>query len=271
LPAQRLLITGSAGIMGGFLRTRLAKPDRVLRLMDVAPQKPPAGGEPVEVVTGSITDPDALAAAFDGVDAVLHLGGRSREDTWADILATNVDGTHSVLDAARAAGVTRVILASSNHAAGFRVIGEDGPGGLHADTSPRPDTYYGVSKAAIESLGALYHHRFGMDVVCVRIGTCFEQPWDERGLSTWLSPDDAGRLVEACLTAPAPGYRIIWGISANTRRFCSLDEAMALGYEPQDDAERFADQLAGTAPKPDGPVFMGGGFTTAPLGEPNPL
>lgn len=268
---QRVLITGAAGTIGGFLRTRLAKPGRMLRLLDVVPPAEPADGEAVEVLTGSITDADALAAACEGVGAVIHLGGCSRENTWDEILTVNIDGTQRVLDAAREAGTSRVVLASSNHAAGFRVVGVDGPAGLHADSSPRPDTYYGVSKAAMEALGALYHHRFGMDVLCLRIGTCFERPWDERGLSTWLSPDDAGRLFEACLSAPAPGYRILWGVSANTRRICSLREAEELGYEPRDDAERFAAELASGPPRtPADPVFLGGPFTTAPLGVFNP-
>jgi uronate dehydrogenase len=267
----KILITGAAGTVGGFLRTRLSTPDRMLRLLDIVPPAPATPDERVEILTGSIGDPDVLAAACAGVDAVVHLGGQSREDTWANILTVNVDGTQHVLEAARVAGVSRVILASSNHAAGFRVVGEDGPDGLRADTSPRPDTYYGVSKAAMEALGALYHHRFGMDVICIRIGTCFEAPWDERGLATWLSPDDCGRLVDACLTAPGPGYRIVWGVSANTRRVCSLREAEELGYRPQDDAERFAGELATGAAPPSGPVFMGGPFTTAPLGVHNPL
>ncbi len=60
-------------------------------------------------------------------------------------------------------------------------------------------------------------------------------------LATWLSPDDAGRLFEACLTAPAPGFRVIYGVSANTRGgWVSLDGAHALGYEARDDAEVYA-------------------------------
>jgi NADP-dependent aldehyde dehydrogenase len=268
---QRVLITGATGTIGGFLRTRLPRPGRTLRLLDVVPPPEPGPGEAVEVLTGSITDQATLAAACDGADAIIHLGGQSREHTWEEILAVNIDGTQRVLAAARAAGVGRVVLASSNHAAGFRTIGEDGPDGLRADSSPRPDTYYGVSKAAMEALGALYHDRFGMAVLCLRIGTCAERPWDERGLFTWLSPDDAGRLFEACLSAPEPGYRVVWGVSANTRGICSLREAKALGYQPRDDAEQFAAELTGApASSTAAQVFLGGPFTTTPLGVHNP-
>jgi len=273
LTEERVLITGASGGVGKFMRTRLRRPGRWLRLMDIVPPAPADDDEAVEIVTGSINDPDLLVSAFDGVTALIHLGGQSREDTWANILTTNIDGTHNVLEAARVAGVQRVILASSNHSVGFRVIGDDGPDGLRADSSPRPDTYYGVSKAAIESLGALYHHRFGMDVICIRIGTCFVAPWDIRGLSTWLSPDDAGRLFEACLTTPSPGYRIIWGVSDNTRRVSSLREAEELGYKSADNAEKFAAEIIDKVGAPDGPIsgFVGGGFTTIPLGVHDPL
>ena len=151
-----------------------------------------------------------------------------------------------MLEAAREAGVGRVVLASSNHAVGFRRVADAGEDGLPADSSPRPDTYYGVSKAAIEALGSLYHSRFGMDVIAVRIGSCFETPLPLglRGLTTWLSPDDGARLFEACLAAPSPGYRLIWGVSDNTRRVYSLAEAEALGYRSEDDAEIYADQMS---------------------------
>ena len=115
-----------------------------------------------------------------------------------------------------------------------------------------PDTYYGVSKAAGEALAALYAHRYGLEAICVRILSCFDRPRDPRMLATWLSPDDAGRLFEACLTAPAPGFRVIYGVSANTRGgWVSLDGARALGYEPRDDAEAYAAEvLPPRAPRP---------------------
>lgn len=269
---ERVLVTGAAGVIGKFMRTRLAKPGRILRLLDIAEPAPAGPDEAVEIVTGSVTDPDAMAAACRDVDAIIHLGGLSREDTWDRILEINVDGTHTLLEAARAAGVGRIVLASSNHAVGFRRNDEGGADGVPADTTPRPDTYYGFSKAAIEALGSLYHSRFGMDVICVRIGTCFEEPWEERGLGLWMSPDDCGRLLEACLSAPAPGFRIINGVSANTRQVLSLREAEELGYRPQDDAEKFAQKILGD--QRESTIvgdFLGGTFTVAELGSPNPL
>lgn len=272
MPDQCVLITGAAGVVGTLMRPRLARSGRTLRLLDQTTPAAAGPDESAQIRTGSVTDPDLMTDACDGVDAIIHLGGISRESSWQQILAVNIDGTRTVLEAARRCGVPRVILASSNHAVGFRRYDEAGPAGLPAGSSPRPDTYYGVSKAAAEALGSLYHSRFGMHVVCVRIGSCFPRPPGARGLVTWLSPDDGARLFEACLSAPDPGYRVIWGVSANTRGAYSLAEAEALGYRPADDAERYAPEIltGGTAPA-DPSDHIGGPFTTTALGEPNPL
>ncbi|MFF3569565.1 NAD-dependent epimerase/dehydratase family protein [Nocardia jiangxiensis] len=264
---QRILITGAAGIVGTLMRPRLARPGRILRLLDIAPLEPAAPGEQVEIVTGSVTDAEVVTAACQGVDAVIHLGGISREDSWERILEVNIDGTHTVLEAAQAAGVPRVILASSNHAVGFRRIGEAGPAGLPADSSARPDTYYGVSKATMEALGSLYHSRFGMDVSCLRIGSCFDHPADVRQLSLWLSPQDCARLLETCLSTAEPGFRVLWGISANTRAVVSQGAGEQIGYRPVDDAEVFADRM----PPGELPGYLGGAFCDIPLGQHNPL
>lgn len=239
---MRILITGAAGGVGTLLRPRLARDGRILRLLDITPIDPGAGEE---AVTADITDAEAMAAAMDGADAVLHLGGHSLEQPWADILQVNIHGTYVVLEAARKAGVRHAVLASSNHAVGFHPRTELAPDYLF----PRPDTYYGVSKVAVEALGSLYHDRYGMAVTCLRIGSCFERPRDLRMLSTWLSPDDCARLVEAALVAD--GFHVVWGVSANTRRWWSLDEGRAIGYEPKDDAEVYAAELLAEYGEPD--------------------
>jgi hypothetical protein len=124
--------------------------------------------------------------------------------------------------------------------------------------------------AANEALGRLYHDRFGMEVICLRIGTWFEKPGSARGLATWMSPDDGARLVEASLATRDPGFRIVWGISRNTRRWWSLAEGEAIGYHPVDDAEKFASEyLNGAEPDLIDPVhhLLGGQFCAIPLGE----
>jgi nucleoside-diphosphate-sugar epimerase len=254
--SQRILVTGAAGAIGTMLRPRLARTGRTLRLLDVAPL---TAGPGEEVRSGSVSDLDLMVRACADVDVVLHLGGHSREAAWADILEHNINGTYTVLEAARRAGAPRVVFASSNHAVGFRPVDE--PAGEYL--YPRPDTYYGVSKAAGEALGSLYHDRYGLDVICLRIGSCAERPWNERGLATWLSPDDCARLMEASISVPSPGFRVVWGISANTRASFSLAEARALGYAPQDDAEVFAAEM----PASEGldKVYLGGDFCAPSL------
>ncbi|MFD7076789.1 NAD-dependent epimerase/dehydratase family protein [Nocardioides sp. NPDC059952] len=272
---ETVLITGASGVVGRLMRTRLAREGRVLRLLDVVRPEPPAEGEAVEVIEASVTDEAAMSAACEGVEAIIHLGGISVEGPWADILSANIDGTRVVLEAARDAGVARVVLASSNHAAGFYdldTVRSEGPAeGLAAGAFPRPDTYYGVSKVAMEALGSLFHDRYGIDVTALRIGSCFERPWDRRSLWTWMSPDDGARLLEACLATPEPGFRVVWGISRNTRRWWSLEAGEAIGYHPQDDSEIFAAELLGDAidDGPQGPEerLAGGKFCFTPLGE----
>lgn len=236
---ETILITGGAGRIGGYLRSRLRRQDRTLRLLDIG-QVQPAAGEHEEQVTASVTDLDAMTAACSGASAVVHLAAYAGNVSWPQILETNINGTWCALEAARMAGVPRVVLASSNHAVGF-TRRDDQP--LPDDAPPRPDTYYGVGKVTMEALGALYADRYGMDVLCLRIGTCRDRPADVRSLSTWLSPDDAGRLVEAALTVLSPGFRIVWGISANTRRWWSAAGGEAIGYHPADDAEQYAAEL----------------------------
>ncbi|MFJ6569228.1 NAD-dependent epimerase/dehydratase family protein [Streptomyces sp. NPDC091292] len=267
--ARRILLTGAAGRIGTVLRSGLAHPDRVLRLLDVAPQRPADPDERVEIVRASFTDPHAIRDACRGVDAVVHFGGCSGEAPWETVRAVNVDGTQMVLAAAAETGVRRVVLAGSIHAVGFRNRDETAHGPLPADSPARPDTFYGVSKAAVEALGSLYHSRFGIDVTCLRIGAFRPRPAAPEDLAAWLSPADAVRLVEACLRVEPAGFRVLWGISANTRRWWSHAEAEAIGYHPQDDAERYADQIPGhdgAAPATLRTHQVGAGFCTMPLG-----
>ncbi|GAA0434127.1 NAD-dependent dehydratase [Acrocarpospora corrugata] len=258
---MRILMTGAAGKVGTLLRPRLARDGRVLRLADLVPIDSP------DSVVADLTDPVAMAAAMRGVDAVIHLGGQSREHPWPDIVHANMTGTHTLLETARLEGVRNVVLAGSHHAAGYHTRPPD-TADLPDYAYPRPDTFYGVSKVVMEALGSLYHDRFGLNITVIRLGTCTERPTDTRCLATWISPDDCARLIEAALTAP--GFHIVWGVSANKRRWWSLDEALAIGYAPRDDSELYAPALLTTEGEPDltHPLHnrAGGQFTLKELG-----
>jgi uronate dehydrogenase len=232
----RVLLTGAAGRVGTFLRAGLPRLGWSLRCLD---RVRPAEDDGLEWVTGDITAPDDLAAAMRDVTAVVHLAGIAHETDFAALLHTNIDGTYQVFEAARRAGATRVLYASSNHAVGRH----EAPAVLDGAARVRPDTLYGVSKAFGEALGSYYADRYGMAVAALRIGSCFERPTRLRHLSTWLSPGDAVRLTDALLRTPALGYATVNGISSNTRAWWELDSARALGYEPRDDAERYATDL----------------------------
>ena len=259
-----VLLSGAAGRIGTWLRGGLPERGWALRSLDVVPVPDVRPGE--EQVVADVTDLAAMTDAARGASALVHMAGISGESTWPAISRANIEGTYCALEAARLAGVPRVVLAGSNHATGYTPRPD---GGLlrEVDAPPRPDTYYGVSKVAMEGLGSLYVDRYGLDVVCLRIGSALAEPATTRHLSTWLSPADAVSLVDAALTAPSPGFSVVWGVSANTRNWWDLSAARALGYEPQDDAEVYAEALIEVHGEPDltDPVHgrVGGEYTTA--------
>ncbi|MDD1061563.1 hypothetical protein NMG29_25655 [Streptomyces cocklensis] len=100
-----------------------------------------------------------------------------------------------------------------------------------------------MSKAAVEALGRLYADKFGVSVVCLRIGSFENAPTERRHLATWLSPRDCLGFVRAALTAPGIRFTAGYAVSANTRRFWDIEAGAALGYAPVDDAEVFASGL----------------------------
>ncbi|MEW9872134.1 NAD-dependent epimerase/dehydratase family protein [Arthrobacter sp. HS15c] len=238
--AHTIALTGAAGMMASLLRPYLAEAGHSVRLVDLAEAPHPGPSESLYV--GSVANADFMDAALAGVTAVIHLGGLHREKTWEELVATNITGTQVTLEAARRNGVERVLLASSTHAVGFH---PSAAAGLDTVLAPRPDTYYGVSKAAMEALGSLYADKFGMKIVSARIGTGGERPDNARTLSSWLSPADSYRLVEATLSDQgAPGHHVLWAVSANSRGWADLSAGRRIGFDPQDNAEDFASSVS---------------------------
>ncbi|MEV6618191.1 NAD(P)-dependent oxidoreductase [Streptomyces sp. NPDC051051] len=239
MPAPRtVLLTGAAGGLGTLMRELLPAYGYELRLLDLRPIE----GEP-EALVADLADRDAVREAVRGVDAIIHLAGISLEAPFDRILDANIVGTYHLYEAAREEGVRRVVFASSNHAVGFtpRPRGDDPL--IPVETSHRPDTFYGLSKAFGEDLAQFYWDKHGLETVSVRIGSCFPAPTSVRMLSVWMSPADGARLFHAALTAGDVGHTVVHGSSANTRLWWDLTSARALGYEPQDDSEPWAEKL----------------------------
>ncbi|EHK63939.1 nad-dependent epimerase/dehydratase [Achromobacter arsenitoxydans SY8] len=215
-----------------------------------------------EVVPCNLADAPAVSELVRGVDAIVHLGGVSVERPFEEILPANIQGVYNLYEAARLQGVKRVVFASSNHVIGFYEQGRT----LDADVPLRPDGYYGLSKAYGENLSRFYFDRYGIQTVCLRIGSSFPEPKDRRMLVTWLSHDDLTDLVLRSLFTPDVGHLIVYGASANRDSWWDNRSAAALGFAPKDSSERFRAQVeAQPALSADDPAarFQGGAFVKA--------
>ena len=235
---KRLLLTGAAGNLGRELRPRLKAYCDTLRLSARGDTLGAAGpGE--ELALADLADKAAVFAALDGVEAVVHMGGVSTEQTWESIRDGNITGMVNLYEAARHHGVKRIVFASSNHVTGFYRQDE-----VVSPRDPvRPDGFYGLSKCFGENLAQLYWDRFGLETVSLRIGSSFAAPKDRRMLATWMSFDDTERLIVAALTAPVVGHSIIYGMSDNATTWWDNTSARHIGYRPQDSSDVFRSEV----------------------------
>ena len=199
-------------------------------------------------------DIEALTGAFEGVEALIHLGANPSPDaSWKSIVENNIDATHNTFEAGRLAGVKRMIFASTNHTMHGHTI-RTTPETLDPDKkvrlelldAPNPDSFYAVSKLLGENLGRLYFEKHGIEFVGMRIGWLIQEndPSTKVGTSAedymramWLSHRDC---VEAhrCAIEAEVGFTNAYVISRNDRRVFDLDETeRVLGYRPQDNSE----------------------------------
>jgi len=265
---RRVLLLGAAGGIGSALRAGLAGHYRLMRLADIAPLS--SAGEGEECVRGDLLDMGSLVAAMRGIDCVVHMAGMPVEpevNAWNQVLPANIIGVHNLFEAARIAGVKRVLFASSHHAAGFHR--RDTP--TLETLVPRPDSYYGVSKVFGEAMGRMYADKFGLQVLSLRIGAYRERPSDLRQLAVWISPRDMVELVRCGIEAPDFGYATVYGVSANTRSFWDNSTVAFLSYAPRDNAEDWAGEVMVSSP-PEAPAaapFQGGWYCARDLvGDP---
>lgn len=258
---KRVLLTGAAGALGRQLRLSGASLAEHVRLTDrqaSADLAPHEEDRPLE-----LADFAAVSDAVEGCDAIVHFGGQSLEGAWDAVLNANIVGGYNIYEAARRHGVKRVVYASSVHATGYYERTRT----IDAAVPTRPDSLYGVSKTFAENLSRCYFDKFGIESVCLRIGSCFPEPTDRRHLITWLSYRDLRQLVGLSLSAPRVGHMICFATSRNSQAFWDNRAAAVLGYKPEDSADDHRDKVFAATDQgdPDDPAvrFQGGSFCAA--------
>lgn len=265
---QRVLMTGAAGRVGRAIRPYLDGEVR-LRLLDRVPCDATATEE--EIVA-PLSDRGALRAAMEGVDAVVHLAAtHGHRLSFEDSLEAHYRGTVALLEAAAAAGVQRLVYASSHH-----VMGLHPRDGFDPTSAPlAPDAYYGLGKAFGELACSLFAHRYGIRTLVLRIGNADPSVADERALRLWTSAADLAQLVALGLKHPGLGlFEVAYGGSICPEPLFAADPVAArLGYAPRDRAlEHLSPDYLERAAMPAalGPAFVGGAYAAAalvPMGE----
>jgi nucleoside-diphosphate-sugar epimerase len=244
----RILVTGLSGLIGGALRPYLESA-HTLRALN---RRPVAG---VDCHLADLGDLDAIRPAFEGIDTVVHLAAAAGDrQAPADIMRSNVLGTYNVFEAARLAGVARVIFASSGAtvsgwerepplsdlvAGRYDRLGEWTR--LTHESPVRPSGLYGASKVWGEALGRHYADAHGLSVICLRIGRvkAEDRPTGPRDVSVWCSQRDIARMIVACIEAPSTlRFDVFFVVSDNRWNYRDLEHARAvLGWTPLDRAE----------------------------------
>ncbi|MBT3941883.1 MAG: NAD(P)-dependent oxidoreductase [Chloroflexi bacterium] len=256
---RRVLVTGLSGAVGSAIRPALEERYEVAAL-----SRSGVDGIPSALnFKGPVQDAAAIAPAFEGVDTVIHLaadgGAHSSEGMnagWESMLQNNVIGAYNVFEAARAAGVKRVIFAST----GATVIGyeQESPWSelvseddsetpnswpnVTRDSEPKPHSLYGASKLIGEDLARYFVNTTDMSIICLRIGGVGAQDVVNgvRGRSIYCSHADMAQMAVKCVEAPdTVRFDIFYVVSDNKYGYRDISHARdVVGYEPTGSAER---------------------------------
>jgi nucleoside-diphosphate-sugar epimerase len=247
MTARRVLVTGLSGLIGSAFRKH-GGDAYVLRALN---RRAVPG---VETHRADLGDLAAIQPAFKDIDTVVHLAAAAGDQQAPeDIMRSNVVGAYHVFEAARAAGVRRVIFASSgatvsgwerepplSHlvAGRYPEAGKITP--LTHETPLRPSGLYGASKIWGEALARHYADAHGMSVICLRIGRvkAEDRPTTTRDAAVWCSQRDIARMIQACIEAPASVRFDIFYVVSNLRHgYRDIEHARSvLGWTPVDSA-----------------------------------
>lgn len=234
LPYPKVLVTGAAGWIGLAVCPELVRRGHQVRGFDRLPAP-----DLEDMVIGDLSDADAVKDAVEGVDAIVHLGATADDaDFLTDLLPNNYVGSYNIFEAAREAGVERVVAASSMQAImGFPWTRQM----TRVEDGTSPINHYGVSKVFLESMAGMYVRTAGMSVIVGRIGWCPRGEEQRQVMlasvtarASYLSPRDAGRFFACAVEARDVEYAVLFATSRPPGPV-ALDIRPAreiIGYEP---------------------------------------
>lgn len=234
---ERILITGPGGRVGKEI-VPLLRPHFALRLLDAHPLRSIALSGDDEFIQADIRDRDALQRACEGVRALIHLAAISDEDDFhSRLLPMNLEGVYNAFEAARLAGVRKVVFTSTGQTVLRYPKGER----VTTEMAARPSTVYACTKLFGEALARHYSEEYGMSMIVIRL--CYFQAYESELLRQpgdilrqWCSPRDLTQLLVKSIASPL-SFGVFFGISNNTGRCWDISNAQTLlGYSPEDDA-----------------------------------
>ncbi|MCE9533446.1 MAG: NAD(P)-dependent oxidoreductase [Planctomycetes bacterium] len=235
---RRVLITGSAGHLGRAAVREIKARGHFVRGLDLR-----ANTLCDENLIGSIVDADLFLRAAADIDVMIHLAATPDDADFLSMLVpNNLIGTYNALEAAKAARVKRVFLASSGQVVWWQRF--SGPLPIGVDAQPTPRGWYAATKMFAEGAGRACAEAHGMSVVAARLGWCprdrghvQELADTDWGPDVYLSPGDAGRFYACGVESDTPiRYEVVYVSSQPAKTMIyDLEPARKLfGFSPQD-------------------------------------
>ena len=234
---QIVLVTGSSGKVGQAVVAELLLRGVKVRGFDRRPSELlPAA------IVGDLGDRACVEAAMVGVSCVVHLAATPDDDDFASsLLPNNIIGLYHVMEAARGAGVGRIVLASSGQVNWWRQL--SGPFPIKEDEPVTPRGWYAATKMFMEAIGYGFTQMADISVIIARLGWC-PRPGQEEEIRSahwahdvYFSPEDAGRFFACCVEAPKSVRYLLVNAASRPLRLARMDLGVArdvLGYVPRD-------------------------------------
>ena len=260
---KTVLITGVYGLVGSAIYRRLLKSPEKYEVYGMArravPSERVSDVQTLQIpeshfLLSDLSDLKALTQDFEGMDTVVHMAADpNTEAPWDSVLKNNIEAGYHMFEAAKRAGVRRVVCASTiqvstghfRNREPYKSIWEenyrqvpDSIEPLKTTERPWPINLYAASKVFAETLARVYSSSSDLSCLCLRIGAvnAEDEITESRLQSIFCSQNDVARLTEACIQAPDTlKFDIFYGMSQNKYLWTDIENAAShVGYIPAD-------------------------------------